>query len=588
MNQFIKETDTVHAGEGATDSAQTVGQVNPPNVKTGADLLITLLKEAGVEVIFGYPGGAVLPIYDSLYDSSIRHILTRHEQGAIHAAEGYARVTGKTGVVLVTSGPGATNLVTGIADAYMDSTPVVVMTGQVTMESIGRDAFQEADIMGITMPVTKHNYQVRDINDLPQVLADAFYIANSGRPGPVLIDLPKNITAGPATYQPLPQPAARGYKIPTAPAKEQVEAIAQLISGAKKPLLYVGGGIISSGASELLRQFAKQTQIPVVSTLMGLGAYPAGDEQFVGMLGMHGTYAANKAITDCDLLLAFGVRFDDRVTGKLQMFSLHSKKVHVDIDAAEIGKNVQVEVPVVANIKDTLEMLLQHHLHPDTKDWLAQLKAWDNEWPLRYHGTSDDLKPQQVVELLAKHTGGQAIVTTEVGQHQMWAALFYPYSRPRQFVTSGGLGTMGFGFPSALGAQVAEPEKTVICVAGDASFQMNIQELQTVVEQGLPLKIAIINNRFLGMVRQWQQFFYEKRYAESRISSPDFVKVAEAYGALGLRATNPAEAEAIIAQAIAHDGPVIMDFVVKEEENVFPMVPPGKGNHEMTLEWSEE
>ena len=456
------------------------------------------------------------------------------------------------------------------------------------MESIGRDAFQEADIMGITMPVTKHNYQVRDINDLPQVMADAFHIANSGRPGPVLIDLPKNITAGPATYQSLPNPAARGYRIPAAPSDDQVEAIAKLIREAKKPLLYVGGGIISSGASDLLRQFAKQTQIPVVSTLMGLGAYPAGDEQFVGMLGMHGTYAANKAITDCDLLLAFGVRFDDRVTGKLQMFSLHSKKVHVDIDPAEIGKNVQVDIAVVANIKDTLGMLLQHHLHPDTKDWLAQIKSWDSEWPLRYHGTSDDLKPQQVVELLAKHTGGQAIVTTEVGQHQMWAALFYPYSRPRQFVTSGGLGTMGFGFPSAVGAQVAEPDKTVICVAGDASFQMNIQELQTVVEQGLPLKIAIINNRFLGMVRQWQQFFYEKRYAESRISSPDFVKVAEAYGALGLRATSPAEAEEIIAKALAHEGPVIMDFVVKEEENVFPMVPPGKGNHEMTLEWSEE
>ncbi len=569
--------------------AQADAEVGVPSVvKTGADLLVSLLKEVGVEVIFGYPGGTVLPIYDSLYDSSIRHILTKHEQGAIHAAEGYARVTGKTGVVLVTSGPGATNVVTGLADAFMDSTPLVVMTGQVGMDSIGRDAFQEADILGITMPVTKHNYQVRDVNDLPQIIADAFHIANSGRPGPVLIDLPRNITGGSAAYLPLPKPAARGYKIPAAPTLEQVKAVADAIGQAKKPLLYVGGGIVAAGAADLLRQFARRTQIPVVSTLMGLGVYPAGDELFAGMLGMHGTYAANKAVTDCDLLLAFGVRFDDRVTGKLQLFSQHSKKVHIDIDPAEIGKNVRVDIPVVADIKDALAMLMSLDLQSNTKDWLAQVKAWNEEWPLQYHGSDADLKPQQVVELLAKHTNGKAIVTTEVGQHQMWAALFYPFSRPRQLVTSGGLGTMGFGFPSAVGAQVAMPDETVICVAGDASFQMNIQELQTVFEQGLPLKVAIINNRFLGMVRQWQQFFYQKRYAESRISSPDFVKVAEAYGMLGLRATTPAEAEAVIEQALAHEGPVIMDFVVKEEENVFPMVPPGKGNHEMTLEWGEE
>jgi acetolactate synthase-1/2/3 large subunit len=470
----------------------------------------------------------------------------------------------------------------------MDSTPLVVLTGQVTMDSIGRDAFQEADIMGITMPVTKHNYQIRDVNDLPQVIADAFHIANSGRPGPVLIDLPKNITAGAATYQPLPTPNARGYKIPSVPSTVQVDAIVEAIKQAKKPLLYVGGGIVSAGAADVLWQFAHKTQIPVVATLMGLGAYPSGDELFFGMLGMHGKYSANKAVSECDLLLAFGVRFDDRVTGRLELFSQHSKKVHVDIDPAEIGKNVPIDIPVIANIKDTLEMLVTYDLHPDTADWRAQVNAWDEEWPLRYHGTDVDLKPQQVVELLAKHTNGQAIVTTEVGQHQMWAALFYPFSRPRQLVTSGGLGTMGFGFPSALGAQVAQPHHTVICVAGDASFQMNIQELQTMVDQGLPVKVAIINNRFLGMVRQWQQFFYEKRYAESRVSSPDFVKVAEAYGVLGLRATTPVEAEAVIAQAMAYDGPVVMDFVVKEEENVFPMVPPGKGNHEMTLEWGVE
>lgn len=572
--------DTDAVGQGQMQAVSTA-----PNVKTGADLLCSLLIEAGVDVIFGYPGGATLPIYDSLYDSPIRHILTRHEQGAIHAAEGYARVTGKPGVVLATSGPGATNLVTGLTDAFMDSTPLVVMTGQVTTGSIGRDAFQEADVMGITMPITKHNYQVRDIKELPQVIADAFYIANSGRPGPVLLDLPKDIFAGPATYQPLVKPAVRGYKIPGAPTEEQVDAIAAAIREAKKPLLYIGGGIISSGSSELMRQFAEKTGIPVVTTLMGLGAYPADGELFVGMLGMHGKFSANKAVTDCDLLLAFGVRFDDRVTGKLQMFSVHSKKVHVDIDPAEIGKNVQVEIPVVADIKVTLTMLLQRDLTANTEAWRKQVRDWENEWPLHYHASATDLKPQQVVELLAKHSGGKALVTTDVGQHQMWAALFYPFSRPRQLVTSGGLGTMGIGFPAALGAQIAYPDETVICVSGNGSFQMNIQELQTAFDNKLPVKIAIINNHYLGMVRQWQEFFYEKRYAETRIGSPDFVRVAEAYGILGLRATTPEEADAIIKQALAHPGPVVMDFDVKEEENVFPMVPPGNANHEMVLEW---
>lgn len=557
-------------------------------VRSGAELLCSLLLDAGVEVIFGYPGGAVLPIYDALFDSNLRHILTRHEQGAIHAAEGYARVTGRPGIVLATSGPGATNLVTGIADAFMDSTPLIVLTGQVASEKIGSDAFQEADIIGITTPITKHNYQVRDIRDLPQVMADAFHIATTGRPGPVLIDLPKDVTGGPATWAPLPAPAPRGYRLPKAPDAAVVSRIIDAINRAKKPLLYIGGGIVTGSASDLLRQFARSARIPVATTLMGIGAYPEGDELFVGMLGMHGKYVANRAITDCDLLIALGVRFDDRVTGKLERFSPHSKKIHVDIDAAEVGKNVVIDIPLVADVGQTLEAMLKHPCKPDTSAWIAQILAWENEWPLQYKESSpEELKPQHVIEMLAQATAGQAIITTEVGQHQMWAALFYPYTRPRQWVSSGGLGTMGYGFPAAMGAQVGAPDTTVICVAGDGSIQMNIQELQTIVENHLPVKVAIINNGFLGMVRQWQQFFHEKRYAESKIGSPDYVKLADAFGALGLRASTPADAEAVIRQALAHDGPVIMDFVVKEEENVFPMVPAGKGNDEMTLEWEE-
>nr|WP_235587142.1 biosynthetic-type acetolactate synthase large subunit [Ferroacidibacillus organovorans] len=556
-------------------------------VSLGAELLCELLIEAGVDTIFGYPGGAVLPIYDALFDAPIRHILTRHEQGAIHAAQGFSRATGRPGVVLATSGPGATNLVTGITDAFMDSTPLIILTGQVASEKIGSDAFQEADIIGITLPITKHNYQVRKIADLPQIIADAFHIATTGRPGPVLIDLPKDMMSGPAEHCTLPEPAPRGYHVPNAPDPQVLEHIAAEIKRAKRPLLYIGGGIISSKSSEQLREFARKNQIPVTSTLLGLGAYPAGDDLFVGMLGMHGTYAANRAITECDVLIALGVRFDDRVTGKLERFSPHSKKIHVDIDPAEINKNVPVMWPVVADVGLTLHGLLALDCAPDAVAWRQQIAAWHEEWPLSYRPAQDGLKPQLVVELLAKATKGQAIVTTEVGQHQMWAALFYPYTRPRQWITSGGLGTMGFGFPAAMGAQVAMPDQTVVCIAGDASFQMNVQELQTIVENKLPVKVAILNNGFLGMVRQWQQFFHERRYAESRIGSPDYVKLADAYGALGLRAANAQEAEAIIEQALNHDGPVIMEFLVHEEENVFPMVPPGAGTDQMTLEWEE-
>ncbi|MCY0901826.1 MAG: biosynthetic-type acetolactate synthase large subunit [Firmicutes bacterium] len=556
-------------------------------VNTGADLLCSLLLQAGVEVIFGYPGGAVLPIYDALFHAPLRHILTRHEQGAIHAAQGYARVTGRPGIVLATSGPGATNLVTGLADAFMDSTPLVVITGQVVRHLIGSDAFQEADIVGITMPITKHNYQIRDIAELPQVVADAFYLACSGRPGPVLIDMPKDVSAGPAVPAHLPLPGPRGYRLPSVPEPLAIARIRAVIAAAKRPLLYIGGGIISAGATELLREFARRCRIPVTTTLMGLGVYPEDDELFVGMLGMHGKYAANHAITDCDVLIALGVRFDDRVTGKLERFSPHSVKIHVDVDGAEINKNVPVHYPLVADVRDVLAALNADPPQPDTEQWRARIAGFEAEWPLQFKAEAEFLKPQAVIELLAQATGGTAVVTTDVGQHQMWAALFYPYSRPRQWVTSGGLGTMGFGFPAAMGAQVALPDATVICVTGDGSLQMNIQELQTVVENGLPVKVAIINNGFLGMVRQWQQFFHGKRYAQSKIGSPDFVRVAEAFGALGLRATTPSEAAAVIEQALAHPGPVFMDFVVREEENVFPMVPAGKGNDEMTLEWEE-
>jgi acetolactate synthase-1/2/3 large subunit len=555
---------------------------------TGAEILVQCLLDEGVDVMFGYPGGAVLPIYDALYGKPIRHILTRHEQAAIHAAEGYARALGKPGVVLATSGPGATNLVTGIADAHMDSTPLVIFTGQVSTDMIGRDGFQEADIIGITMPITKHNYQVRDANELPRVVKEAFHIASTGRPGPVLIDIPKNVSNQVATYRRQTEVNIRGYNPTFDPHPAQIQKVAQALSESEKPLLYVGGGLIASGAADVLLKLAERYQIPVASTLMGLGVFPAKHPLSVGMLGMHGTFAANKSIQECDLLIACGVRFDDRVTGKLERFSPNSKKIHIDIDPAEIGKNVAAHIPVVGDAKRVLEALLQTEIQVrDTQPWLKTIQSWKEAYPLRYKQAAGSLKPQQVIEMLYKACGDDAYITTEVGQHQMWTALYYPFSKPRHFITSGGLGTMGYGFPAAMGVQIGLPDATVVCVAGDASFQMNIQELQTVVEQRLPVKIAVINNGYLGMVRQWQEMFYDGRYSESRISAPDFVKVAEAYGLMGLRATTQEQAEEAIKIAFAYDGPVVLDFVVEEEENVFPMVPPGAGNDEMVGGWDE-
>ncbi|MBX6394396.1 MAG: acetolactate synthase large subunit [Alicyclobacillaceae bacterium] len=554
---------------------------------TGAQILVECLKREGVDIMFGYPGGAVLPIYDALYDSSIRHVLTRHEQGAIHAAEGYARVTGRPGVVLATSGPGATNLVTGIADAYMDSTPLVLFTGQVPTDLIGTDAFQEADIIGITMPITKHSYQVRDARDIPRIVREAFHIASTGRPGPVLIDIPKNVSNQMAEFEWPEQVSIRGYNPTYDPNPAQVARVMEAIREARRPLLYIGGGVVHSGASEELREFAHKTGIPVVSTLMGLGAFPVDDPLFIGMLGMHGTFAANRAVMECDLLIAVGARFDDRVTGKLERFSPRSKKVHIDIDPAEIGKNVAVDLPLVGDVKRALAAMLPEAEPVGTQQWLEQIREWDAQWPLRYKEEPGVLKPQQVIEMISEATGGDAIITTEVGQHQMWAALFYKFRRPRQWVTSGGLGTMGYGFPAAMGAQLAKPGETVICIAGDASFQMNMQELQTVAEHQLPVKVAIINNGFLGMVRQWQQLFYDRRYAESRIGAPDFVRVAEAFGIRGMRAQTPEEARKAIREMLDYPGPVVVDFVVPEEENVFPMVPPGAGTDEMIGRWDD-
>lgn len=559
-----------------------------PVEMTGAQIVVECLKRLGVSTIFGYPGGAVLPIYDALYGCGIEHILVRHEQAAIHGAEGYARATGKVATVLATSGPGATNLVTGITDAYMDSIPVVIITGQVPRSMIGRDAFQEADVIGITMPITKHNFQVRDAAELPRVLMEAYHIAGTGRPGPVLVDIPKDVSNQVAPFVFPESVNIRGYNPTTEPSAFQIEKVCSAIAKSKRPLLYIGGGIISADASEELRQFARQSGIPVVTTLMGLGAFPPDDPLFVGMLGMHGTYAANMAVYHCDLLIALGVRFDDRVTGKLERFSPHSKKVHVDIDPAEIGKNVAVDYPIVADVKNALKALNEKAPHANCGDWIYDLQAWNREYPLHYEENAEVLKPQYVIDLLDRMTNSEAIVTTEVGQHQMWAAHFYRAKHPRTFITSGGLGTMGFGFPAAMGAQIAKPDATVICIAGDASFQMNIQELQTIAERNLPVKVFVINNGYLGMVRQWQEMFFENRYSESRIGAPDFVRVAEAFNVKGIRVTKPSEVETAIAEALAHPGPVVVDCIVEEEENVFPMVPPGKGNDEMIVKGWEE
>ncbi len=549
---------------------------------TGAEAVIESLKREGVDVIFGYPGGAVLPIYDVLYRAEIRHILTRHEQGAAHAADGYARVTGKVGVCIATSGPGATNLVTGLANAYMDSIPVVALTGQVSTTLVGRDSFQEADITGITMPITKHNYLVKQASDIPRVMKEAFHIARTGRPGPVLVDLPKDITTHELDFSYPETVDLPGYKPTYEGNYRQVKLAVEAISEAQRPVFYAGGGVISSGAFDELLTLAEKCRIPVTTTLMGMGCFPGTHPLYLGMLGMHGTAYANYAVTHCDLLIALGARFDDRVTGVIEKFAPKAKIIHIDIDPAEIGKNVRVDIPIVGDVRSVLASINQQIEPREDGGWLEEIERWKTAYPLQYEACNGTVKPQYVVEQLCELTGGDAIITTEVGQNQMWAAQFYTFTKPRSFVSSGGLGTMGYGFPAAVGAQVGRPDKLVIAVSGDGSFQMNIQELGTVAAYNLPVKVVILNNGYLGMVRQWQELFFHRRYYQVDMAvGPDFAKVAEAYGIKGMTIRDYQHVRSGLEEALAHPGPVVVNVMVDREENVFPMVPAGKAIDDM-------
>ncbi|WP_268623755.1 biosynthetic-type acetolactate synthase large subunit [Paenibacillus alvei] len=549
-----------------------------PEVITGSDILLRSLLLEGVECVFGYPGGAVLYIYDAMHGcEDFHHVLTRHEQGAIHAADGYARASGKVGVCIATSGPGATNLVTGIATAYMDSVPLVVITGNVATTLIGTDAFQEADITGITMPITKHSYLVRDVKDLPRVIHEAFHIANTGRKGPVLIDIPKDVSAAKTLFEPVSTVNIRGYNPNVQPNKYQVDKMLKAIEESKSPVILAGAGVIHSGAHEELYEFVSKTQIPVTTTLLGLGGFPSGHDLWMGMPGMHGTYTANNAIQQADLLINIGARFDDRVTMKLEGFAPHAKIVHIDIDPAEIGKNVPTDIPIVGDIRTTLELANKTAARASLADeWRARIMQMKADKPLQFIDSDEELKPQWVIQLINDTTKGEAIVTTDVGQHQMWSAQYYRFNHPRSWITSGGLGTMGFGFPSAIGAQMAFPDRTVVSINGDGGMQMCAQELAICAINNIPVKVAIINNRVLGMVRQWQEIIYDNRYSHIDLAgSPDFVKLAEAYGVRGFRATNKEEAEQAWQEALNTPGPAVVEFVVRKHENVYPMVTQG-------------
>jgi len=563
--------------------------------KSGAEIFVECLKEEGVKVLFGIPGGVVLKLFDVLYQQKdVEVILTRHEQGAAHMAEGYAKATGKAGVCLVTSGPGMTNIVTGLADAYMDSIPLVAFTGQVSTSLIGNDAFQEADNVGISRPCTKHNVLVKDVNDLARTIKEAFYIATTGRPGPVLVDIPKDVTTNKAEFKYPEKVSLRGYNPTYEGNKHQIKQAAEEIVKSSRPVIYVGGGALFSDAPDEILELAEITQIPVTMTLMGLSSFPGTHALSMGMLGMHGSYWSNMAMHHADLLIAVGARFDDRVTGKLSEFCPEARVIHIDIDPTSIKKNVHTHIPIVGDVKTVLRQLNvilrsldgnQKELKEQRRPWWNQIEEWKRAHPLRYHQDDKVTKPQYVIEKLFEITKHEGIVATDVGQHQMWAAQYFKGSKPRTFITSGGLGTMGFGFPAAIGAQKAYPDKLVMCITSEGSFQMNLQELATAAEHKLPVKIVLLNNGFHGMVRQWQDLFYEGRYASSYLGKlPDFVKLAEAYGILGLRALKPGEVEPALREGLKHKGPVLMDFHVDPFENCYPMIPAGGAHHEMVLE----
>jgi acetolactate synthase-1/2/3 large subunit len=560
---------------------------NPKKNMTGAEILVQTLNDLHVDIIFGYPGGKVIGLYDVLFQNpQIRHILVRHEQGATHAADGYARVTGKPGVVFVTSGPGATNTVTGIATAFMDSIPIVVFTGQVASGMIGNDAFQEADIIGITRPITKHSYLVKDPGQLCQIIHEAFHVAVTGRPGPVLIDLPSDMLATRTEFIPCNDVKIRGYNPTYKGHSHQISKAAELLNGSRQPLIYAGGGVNIGMAAEELTEIANKGQIPVTTTLLGLGTFPEDNPLSLGMVGMHGTWYANMAMMECDVLICIGARFDDRVTGRLNHFSPKSKKIQIDIDPSCISKNVPVDIPIVGHVKEILPDLVKKIKPADTHHWLETIASWKAEHSLAYPRNDKVILPQFVIAKTAELTHHQAIVATDVGQNQMWAAQYYGFRRPRQILSSGGLGTMGYGLPAAMGAAFGYPGKTIVCFTGDGGFQMNIQELTTAVQHKLPLKIILLNNGYLGMVRQWQELFYGRRYASTVLSTsnPDFMKLAEGYGAAGLRAVHPDEVETVIRQGLEiKERPVVMEFVIRAEENVFPIVPPGASLDEMLV-----
>ena len=571
-------------------------QCEQPSAR-GAEILIHALVNEGVDSIFGYPGGAVLHIYDELWRARdrITHYLVRHEQGAVHMAEGYARVSGRVGVALVTSGPGATNAITGIANAYMDSTPIVVITGQVPLRLIGTDAFQEVDTVGITRPCVKHNYLVRDVCDLAAVVHEAFHLARTGRPGPVVIDIPKDVSAAQASYSRLDHIRFPISERISYPDRRALSCAASQILKAERPVMYVGGGIVNSGASAELLALAEHLQLPVTPTLMGLGGFPSAHSLSLGMLGMHGTYAANMAVAESDLLIAVGVRFDDRVTGKLATFAPHARVIHIDIDPANVGKNRMPDVSLIADARQALKALREEISARDHTEivrsiaqrsqWWDQLRHWQREQPLRFSGSRDQIKPQHVIRELHRLTGGEAIIASDVGQHQMWAAQFYPFKHERQWITSGGLGAMGFGVPAAIGAQLAYRDRLVIAVVGDGGFQMTNQELATAVQYELPIKVVIMNNGYLGMVRQWQEMFHERTYSEVDLSvAPDFVKLAQAYGAFARRASRPEELTEVLEAGLEHDGVSVIDVVIEKEENVFPIVPAGASSRDMIFQ----